>query len=231
MTISVVIPAYNEEKYLPRTLESLKHLTRQPDEVVVIDGGSTDKTVEAGKKYGARVVSVLHRGIGFARQKGVEAATSDIIAFTDADTLVPPDWLTKIEESLNQPGVAAVYSGFHVPDGWWPYRFFVNYLQPVSTFFFHWIGLPMAPGQNTSFWKAKALTAGGYPTEFKIAEDLEMARRIRKVGKLVYRWDNFVTSSGRRGSEGFPLFVRIFKVFWIYFTTRRADKIGFPDIR
>ncbi|MFZ5845546.1 MAG: glycosyltransferase family 2 protein [Patescibacteria group bacterium] len=231
MTISVVIPAYNEEKYLPRTLASLKKLRRQPDEVVVIDGSSTDKTAATARKLGAKVVIVPKKTIGFARQKGVEAATGSVIAFTDSDTVVPPDWLNKIEETLAQPGVAAVYSGFRVPDGWWVYRYYVNWIQPVTTLFFHFIGLPMAPGQNTAFWKAKAQEAGGYPENFKIAEDLEMARRIRRVGKLVYRPDNFVTSSGRRGDEGWPLLIRIFKVFFYYFITRRADKIGFPDIR
>ncbi len=231
MKVSVVIPAYNEEKYLPKTLESINQLDRKPDEVIVIDGGSTDGTVAVAKRYGAKPITVAHRGIGYARQKGVEHCQGDIIAFTDADTIVPHDWLTKIVETLQKPEVAAVYSGFHVPDGWFLYRFFINYIQPIVLLFQHVIGLPMAPGQNTAFWKKKAIEAGGYPEDFKIAEDLEMARRLRTVGKVSYHWDNYVTSSGRRGDEGFALFSRIFKVFFIYFTTRRADKIGFPDIR
>lgn len=231
MTISIVIPAYNEEKYLPKTLESIAKLERKPYEVIVIDGGSTDKTAQVARNHGAKPITIQHRGIGYARQKGLEAATGDIIAFTDADTIVPHDWLSKIEKSLTHPGVAGVYSGFHVPDGWFPYWFFINYIQPISTFFSHYLGIPMAPGQNTAFLRRKGIEAGGYPTDFKIAEDLEMARRLRTVGKLVYLSNNFVISSGRRGDEGFPLFVRIFKAFVIYFFTRRADKIGFPDIR
>ncbi len=231
MTISVVIPAYNEEKYLPKTLESIARLDRKADEVIVIDGGSTDKTAEVARELGSKPITIEHRGIGFARQKGVEAASGDVIAFTDADTIVPHDWLNKIEHALTQPGVAGCYGGFRVPNGWFPYWFFVNYIQPVVTFICHYLGLPMAPGQNTSFWKEKARAAGGYPVDFKIAEDLEMARRLRKVGSLVYLSNNYVTSSGRRGDEGFPLLVRIFKVFVLYFLTRRADKIGFPDIR
>src|SRR5512143_1531574 len=97
MTISVVIPAYNEEKYLPRTLESLKKLDRKPDEIVVVDGGSTDKTASIAREHGATVITVAHRGIGFARDKGLMKATGDIVAYTDADTVVPHDWLTKIE--------------------------------------------------------------------------------------------------------------------------------------
>lgn len=231
MTISVVIPAYNEEKGLPTTLQSIAKLDRKPDEVIVIDGGSTDKTAEVAKKNGATPVTVAHRGIGYARQKGVEAASGDIIAFTDADTIVPHNWLTIIEKTFSLPGVVGVYSGFKVPSGWFPYRFFINHIQPFFLFIFHYLGYPMAPGQNTSFLKSKAIEAGGYPIDFKIAEDLEMARRLMKIGRLVYRTDNYVTSSGRRGDEGFPLLVRLFKVFSLYFIFRRGDKLGFPDIR
>ncbi len=91
--------------------------------------------------------------------------------------------------------------------------------------------MPMAPGQNTAFLRLKAIEAGGYPVDFKIAEDLEMARRLMKVGRLVYRTDNYVLSSGRRGNEGLGLLFRLLKVFTLYFIFRRADKIGFPDIR
>lgn len=231
MKVSVVIPAYNEEKYLGATLESIQQLDRKPDEVIIIDGGSTDNTVEVAKRYGAIPITVPHRGIGFARQKGLEAASGDIVAFTDADTIVPHFWLTKIIESLSRPGVVGVYSEFSVPNGWLPYRLFTNVFQPIYIPILHFLGVSLAPGQNTAFWKQKALEAGGYPTDFKIAEDLEMARRLKKVGKLVYRWDNFVTSSGRRGDEGPPLLRRVFKAYTYYFFTKKADRIGFPDIR
>lgn len=231
MKVSVVIPAYNEEKYLPKTLESIKKLKRHPDEILVIDGGSTDNTCEVARDYGAKCVTVEHRGIGYARQQGVEYATGDMIAFTDADTIVPTDWLTKIIETLEKPGVAGVYSLYYVTKSWFPYWFYINYLQPPMALLLHYLRAYSAPGQNTAFWKEKAIAAGGYPTDFKIAEDLEMAKRLSSVGKMVYRPDNFVISSGRRGNEGLPMLIRIFKAFFLYFVTKKADKIGFPDIR
>ncbi len=230
-TISVVIPAYNEEKYLPKTLESLAQLKRKADEIIVIDGGSTDTTASVAKSLEAKVVTIEHRGIGFARQKGLESARGDIVAFTDADTQVPTDWLTKVESTLLTPGVVAVYSGFRVPDGWWLYRWYVNYVQPLCTEFYDCIGIPFAPGQNTAFWKTKALAVGGYPMDFKLAEDIEIARRLRQIGRVVYRRDNYVTSSGRRGKEGISMLIRISKAFFYYFTKRKADLIGFPDER
>lgn len=231
MTISIVIPAYNEEKYIGETIRSINALDRKPDEIIVVDANSSDKTKSIAYKLGAKIITVEHRGIGYARQMGLKSASGDIVAFTDADTIVRHDWLNKIVESLNKPGVSCVYSEFWVPDGWFPYRFFINFLQPLYIPVFHFLGIPLAPGQNTAFWKNKAIEAGGYPVDFTIAEDLEMARRLKTVGKVVYRFDNFVISAGRRGNEGWPLLWRVFKAYWQYAFTRQGDKIGFPDIR
>ncbi|MCL4360281.1 glycosyltransferase [Patescibacteria group bacterium] len=231
MTISVVIPAYNEEALLPKTLTSLRHLIRKPDEIIVIDGGSTDGTKAIARRSGASVYTIQHRGIGYARQQGIEHAKGDVIAFTDADTLVPDDWLTKIEQTLSRPSVSCVFGTFRVPDGWLPYRIYINRLQPILNQFYFWMGIPMAPGQNIAFWKKKALAVGGFPTDFKIAEDIEMARRLKRTGKLVLRQDLIVVSSGRRGSEGPGLLLRTFKAFFLYLFFRKANTIGFPDIR
>lgn len=231
MTISIIIPAYNEEGYLPKTLESIKLLEREPNEVIVVDGGSTDKTSEIAKNHGAKVVLVPHRGIGFARQQGLEIASGDIVAFTDADTIVPPDWLSKIEQTLTQPGVVCVFGTFRVPGGWWIYQLWINIFQQVANQLLYWFGLPMAPGQNMAFLAQAARNVGGFPKESKILEDLEIARRLKLQGKVEFRQDLVVTSSGRRGNEGFGLIVRYFKVFVYYFLFHKTDKIGFPDIR
>ncbi len=231
MSISVVIPAYNEERYLPETLKSLQKLETKPDEIIVVDGSSTDKTGEVARKMGAKVLRVPHRGIGFARQQGLQIVKSEITAYTDADTTVPIDWLTKIQTTINRPGVVGVFGTFRVPSGWWVYRFWINIIQQVVNQILFWFGVPMAAGQNMAFKTAAGKAVGGFPTEFKIAEDLEMMRRLKTQGKVVFRQDLIVSSSGRRGNEGPQLIWRIFRAFTYYFLFRRADKIGFPDIR
>lgn len=231
MKISVVIPAYNEEKYIGTTISSLRQLQRLPDEIIIVDGSSTDQTVKIAEKAGARVVTVAHKGIGYARQKGLEAATGDIVAFTDADTTVPKDWLTKLEKFLTLPSVSCVYGTFRVPDGWWPYRVYINILQPILNQFYFWIGITMAPGQNMAFWREKALQVGGFPIDYKIAEDIEMVRRLKSAGRIIFRQDIVVISSGRRGNEGVGMFTRVFKAFLLYFIFRKANRIGFPDVR
>ena len=233
--ISIIIPIFNEEK----TVEKLISLVEQVElpyekEIILIDDGSADKSKEIINQYRARHKTIFleeNRGKGFAIRTGFKNATGDIVAFTDADTIVPPDWLTKIIASLNQPGISFVYSGYKVSDGWLPYRLHVNLVLPFIILFQHLIGLPFAPGQNTAFWKKLGLKVGGYPVNFKIAEDLEMARRIKSVGRIVYRSDNFVTSSGRRGMEGWPLLFRITHFYFVYMFTRQVKDLTFPDFR
>lgn len=231
MTISVVIPAYNEEKYLSKTLISIAQLDRKPDEIIVIDGGSTDKTASIAKQYGARPVTIEHRGIGYARQKGLMAATCDAVAFTDADTIVPHDWLSKIEESLNNPNVVGVYSGYKIDEGWLIYRFFINSVHPIIWKLSHALHMEVPGGQNIAFLRMKGIEVGGFPIDFKSVEDYEMIRRLKQVGVVVYRHDNYVVSSGRRGKEGFSMIFRVTIGMIKYFITRKADTFDFPDIR
>lgn len=231
MKISVVIPAYNEEKYLPDTLESVKKLDRKPEETVIVDGGSTDSTVNIAKKAGAITLVVPHRGIGYARQQGLLAASGDIVAFTDADTILPHDWLNKIEEALSLPNVSGVYGGYKVTYTWWVYGFCVNYLNPIILELAEFVGRPIPGGQNIAFLKQKGIAAGGFPVDFKSVEDFEMMRRLKKVGRVIYLRHNYVISSGRRGKEGWPMIFRVGKGIMKYFLSGKADTFYFPDIR
>lgn len=234
MTISVVIPAYNEELYIKDTLQAIKQLTIQPNEIIVVDGGSTDKTAQIAKSFGAKVLPVPHRGIGFARQKGLEAATGDIIAYTDADTIVPHDWLEKITKTLQKPNVSAVYGGYKVTKPTWKgflYWVFINYVNPFLFLFTSLFGLHIGGGQNIAFWRKKGITSGGFPVDFKSVEDYEMLKRLKTVGRVIYHPHNFVLSSGRRGEEGFQMVPRGIRGMFLYFTTGKADTFTFPDIR
>lgn len=231
MTISVVIPAYNEEKLLPQTLASLSKLDRKPDEIVVVDASSTDKTAEVAKKAGAKVITVPKLTIGFSRQKGLLAATGDIVATTDADAVLPHDWLNRIERALTKPGVVGYFGGFHVFDGPALYQFYINTFQPIfNTILFALFHMPMSTGQNMAFYRKLAIETGGFPEHFRMAEDIEIARRMMTKGKIIYTQKEFVLASGRRGFEK-GLMLRSFKVFFLYFLFRKADTIGFPDVR
>lgn len=231
MTISVVIPALNEEKLLPKTLATLNKLDKKPDEIIVVDASSTDDTVRIARQAGAVVLTVPKGTIGFSRQKGIEAAKSDVVAFTDADALLPHDWLNRIDTALSKPGVVGYFGGFRVFDGPPFYRFYINVVQPIlNSVLFFLFRMPMATGQNMAFFKKTALAVGGIPTHFRMAEDIEIARRLMTAGKILFTQNEYVSASGRRGFEK-GLFLRVFKVFVLYFIFRKADTIGFPEVR
>lgn len=109
MTISVVVPAYNEEKLLPTCLQALLNQARPPDEIIVVDNNSSDQTASVARAYGVTIVSETQQGIMPAVYTGMVASKGDIIARCDADSIVPPDWLERIEMILqSSPGAAGV---------------------------------------------------------------------------------------------------------------------------
>ncbi len=100
LTISVVIPAYNEENYIGKALESLQKQTVAPYEIIVADNNSTDKTAEIARNFGATVVREEKQGFTPARNRGFNEAQGDIIARIDADTIVPPNWIEIIYQNF-----------------------------------------------------------------------------------------------------------------------------------
>lgn len=98
MKVSVVIPAYNEERYIGECLESLMRQTVKPDEIIVVDNNSTDNTVNIAKKYPVTIIKEKEVGITATRNRGFDRAKYEIIIRTDADTILPPNWIKKIKK-------------------------------------------------------------------------------------------------------------------------------------
>ncbi len=97
--ISVVMPAYNEEKYIEKSLKSLRNQkTKVPYEIIVCDNNSTDRTVEIAKKYADKVVHEERQGIAFARNTAIAHSKGKYLANVDADTIYPPDYIERIYE-------------------------------------------------------------------------------------------------------------------------------------
>jgi glycosyltransferase involved in cell wall biosynthesis len=95
--VSVVVPCYNQGRFLAECVRSIEAQTHRPLEIIVVNDGSTDNTAEVAKSFGHRIVYVEQENSGpaAARNKGIERARGDVIAFCDADDLLFPDCLKK----------------------------------------------------------------------------------------------------------------------------------------
>lgn len=104
LTLTIVIPVYNEEKLIDDCLKSIKNQTEKPDQVIIVDNNCIDNTVKIAKKYKfVKVVKESKQGIVYARNKGFDSAKSDIIGRIDADTLLPNNWVERVIEFYKNP--------------------------------------------------------------------------------------------------------------------------------
>ncbi|MEJ3403335.1 glycosyltransferase family A protein [Rathayibacter sp. YIM 133350] len=150
-SVSVVIPALNDADMLRRCLAALRDQLLLPDEVIVVDNGSTDDTAQVATDAGARVILEPVRGIWPAAAAGYDAASCDIIARLDADSVPPVDWLAHIEaEFVTTPEIDALTGPGDFYDGnpilaWLGEALYIGgYFWSMSI----WLGHPPLFGSN-----------------------------------------------------------------------------------
>lgn len=197
--ISVIIPTLNEEKYLPALLETLKPQMKKGDEIIVVDGGSADKTVKLAKANGCRVLELKSRGIGVARTHGAKNARNDIVAFMDADTTVTEGWLERIRLAFGEQIDAYYGYAFFQRENFVQgllYDVFSHFVFFVSNIF-RLLGYPNLPPNNFAFRRKSFLASGGQKPV--ICEEFEWALRMRNK-KLRINFDrgSVVWTSNRR---------------------------------
>lgn len=183
-TVSVVVTVLNEAATLPALLASLEAQTRQPDEVVVVDGGSTDGTVELLRAYrGPLPLTLIERpgaNISQGRNAGIAAARGPLLAITDAGVRLAADWLAALTAPMEREGAAAV-AGFFRSD--------------PSTLFEAALGATTLPherdirperflpsSRSVALTKAVWQQAGGYPEWLDYCEDLVFDRAVLALG-------------------------------------------------
>ncbi len=205
MKISVVIPALNEEKYIERTLKAI--VEQSPYEIVVVDNGSTDKTAEIASKY-ARVVRENRRGVAIARDTGWRHARGEVIAFTDADTVVADNWIEEIEKTLSNKAIA-VYGPVYLLDGNILEKFLAKYGFTLFLLINHYLIAPHFSGQNFAVKRRALEKIGGFNTKLKTAEDVDLSRRLHKKfkGRIIFNKNLKVFTSARRLKAGYFKFL------------------------
>jgi glycosyltransferase involved in cell wall biosynthesis len=232
--ISVVVPAYNEAESIGPLLESLAvQSTRRTFEVIVVDNASTDTTSAVAKSYADRLVLKvlleLKRGRGAARAAGFAAAEGDIVLCTDADTVVPPNWVESLASELEKSGAVAITGTCRIEDCS-PYANYVyNLLQPWHMRAHRWtFGHYFPIGSNCAIKKEAYIKAGGFSTDASDLEDVQIGFRLSRIGRISMITSVPVTTSGRRFQHGLikgllPYGAVFFKRFFLRQTSANRD--------
>lgn len=181
--VCVVVPAFNEEAYIARCLESVSRLDYPASllEVIVVDNGSRDRTVAIAQGCGCRVISHPGVRVGAVRNRGAQESRSEILAFLDADCVAPRDWVQHaVAEFAANPRAAAVGG---------------PYLAPVGA---SWYEKAWAPRVSESRRLVKHLAGGslfvrsslfssfsGFDATLNAGEDEDFCRRLGRAGHEV----------------------------------------------
>lgn len=214
--VSVVIPAYNEEKFIEGSLKSLQRQNFDlPYEIIVVDNNSTDNTAQLARDLGAVVVAEKTRGVCAARQAGTVVAQGEIIVSTDADTFFAPDWLDKIyvEFERNPKLVGLVGSCKFVDAPRWG-RWYANGLFGLVHKIYKRTGkVKYLAACNAAFRKS---AFRGYNTNLtQGGDEIDLLRQLQKQGPVKYLPYNDVYTSARRMHRG--LFYNLFVTFAFYY--------------
>lgn len=196
--ISVVVPALNEAAVLRPTLEAARRGFGPDAELIVVDGGSTDATLDVAEELARVFVGTAGRGAQLNR--GARRATGEILVFLHADTLVPPDAGERVREALARPERAWGCFTFALEpasEPWSLYRLLEGAVR-VRTQLFR-----TATGDQVLFTRREAFeAAGGFP-DTRLFEDVEMVRRLRLFGRMEVLDAPARTSRRRWERDGF----------------------------
>ena len=208
--ISVVIPVKNEEDMISRCLKAVFSQSYEPYEVVVVDGYSTDKTVEKAKEFPVKVTYEDYGTVGGARHVGLKNATGEYVAFTDADCMPEKDWLKNLVDGFGD-GVIGVGGGIrNLGNGLWEKSnalimnsFFGSANSVQGRLFKEKRFVKSISGCNSMYRRKTLIEIGGFDVTLYINEDTELNRRLSKIGKLLYTPDAVVLHNQGRGLKDF----------------------------
>jgi len=178
--ISIVIPALNEEKYLPKLLDCIKSQSYTDYEVIVADADSIDNTRKIALKNGYRIAKGGMPAVG--RNKGARMAKGSLILFLDADVQFGNDFLkNSVEEfkkrNLSVAGFRLLPLGNNILD---KVFFYIFNLWTMSTQFFY----PNAAGAGIMCKKEIHEKIDGFDETIKLSEDMDYVKRCGKIGKF-----------------------------------------------
>jgi len=189
MKISIIIPVYNEEKNVARTIESLLNQTFKDYEIIAVNDASKDNSIDVLNKYKNKIKIIdkkKNEGQAKTLNAGLKIASGDIIARTDGDSIVPPNWLEQIHDNFKDKDVVAV-------GGWLALANESSYWALASSFkdvIFNGVLKKavtpnLLPGANNAVLASVLKEIGGYPSKKIYSEDSLLFAKLSKKGKVI----------------------------------------------
>lgn len=222
--ISVVIPVFNEESYLPLCLAALKNQKiDEPVEIIVVNNNCTDSSVEIAMREGVVVVSETTTGVGAARRCGVAVAQGDIVVTIDADTELSSLYLSIVSARLrNNKEVASIGGMFTFYDA----PAWKNLLRWLVARPLYWITYALARGKvgpqgnNMAFRRSDYQKTLGFNATLQFAEDMDLMMQLAKFGRVELSFNLPVQTSCRRYMFNWTIVEYTINLFWYLLTGR-----------
>jgi glycosyltransferase involved in cell wall biosynthesis len=222
--ISVIIPAHNEELYLPPTLEALQKQTYPDFEVIVVANGCTDRTEQVAQGKCDRVFS-LEKGLSRARNIGAKKARGELLVFIDADTLVAPDALEVIARRFTRGCSCGTFKG--LPDQPKPsYRLLYLFKNLL-----HQLRLHRGSSGVILCWKDQFRQVGGFDERMEVCENGDLMRRLASSGKYEYISDTASVTSMRRYDKAGPRMCWFWVKHWFIRQFRDVREHQYETVR
>jgi len=240
-TVTILIPTLNEEKALPQTIACLAAMAPPPDEIVLVDGGSDDETMALANQAGFRALLSPKRGRGAQINYGVAKASSEIICILHADTILPPDAITVIRQTMadDRMALASFTPRIAGPTGtrWgstfhnWIKTWYAPLLARPHLFL---RGVRLLFGDHAMFFRrGHFLAVDGCDERIVVLEEADLCIKLARFGRtrMVHRWawtsDRRIAAWGRGGANG--IYVKVGIMWALGARERLADH--YPDIR
>jgi glycosyltransferase involved in cell wall biosynthesis len=244
MRLSFVVPAYNEETYLPACLESILAQTKDMGddvEIIVVNNASSDRTREVALSYpGVRVVDEPRKGLTFARQAGFAASTGALIANVDSDSRLTPGWVKQVLATFAEQPKLVSLSGPFIYYDLTPVQLISVQVFYAAAFMVYALNRyvlragSMVQGGNFVLRREALEQIGGFNLAISFyGEDTDIARRLNRVGQVKFTFDLKMFSSARRlKKEGMVTIAGRYTINYLWTTFRkRPFTEDYIDIR